>query len=167
MSGGGQTSGHLGASVAVVLLLALIWAMVLVPPALVSRAARREAFVVSFGTPAPVQHRAGGVRSSRVRCRRQIAGGLLLAAVATLLIGLLPTFRVLLVVHLFLVDSLLAYIALLTHVAQRRARAGAQMAGDAPGAEEPRTRARLRPQWRGRVVRRRAPLPGLGPARVG
>ena len=41
---------------------------------------------------------------------------------ATLLVGLLPTFRVLLVVHLFLVDSFLAYIALLAHTANRAAR---------------------------------------------
>jgi hypothetical protein len=41
---------------------------------------------------------------------------------ATLLIGALPTFRAFLVVHLFLVDSFLAYICLLAHAADRAAR---------------------------------------------
>ena len=153
----------------VVLLLALIWAMVLVPPALVSHAARKEAFVVSFGhAPPPVHHRAEGVRSSRVQCRRRIAGGLLVAAVATLLIGLLPTFRVLLVVHLFLVDSFLAYIALLAHMAQRVARAERPaLVADVAPLEGPVPTGTLRAQWRTGVVRGTAVLPYLGPARVG
>lgn len=111
----------------VVLLLALIWALVLVPPALRAHAARKQAFLVSFGAapeapyPAPT-----APRSSRIQRRRRIAGGLLIATVATLVIGLLPTFRVLLVVHLFLVDSLLAYLALLAHMANRAARAAVE-----------------------------------------
>ena len=140
----------------VVLLLALIWAMVLVPPAVVSHAARKEAFVVSFGHPSPPGgDRAGGVRSSRVQFRRRIAGGLLVAAVATLLIGLLPTFRVLLIVHLFLLDSFLAYIALLAHLAQRAQRA--------PHERPVRTPARRRTGG----VPRTAVLQELGPAGAG
>ena len=49
-----RESGPVGAAVGVLLLLALIWAAVLVPPALRSHAARQEAFLVSLGsTPAP------------------------------------------------------------------------------------------------------------------
>ena len=165
---GGQSNGRLGASVGVVVLLALIWAMVLVPPALLSHAARKEAFVVSFGAVAPpVQHRAAGARSSRVQCRRRIAGGLLLAAAAALLVGLLPAFRVLLVVHLFLLDSFLAYIALLAHMAQRAARAGAREAGEAPIDVPARMPARPRRGWRTGEGRGTAVLHELGPAQVG
>ncbi|HJV08217.1 MAG TPA: hypothetical protein VJ653_00990, partial [Acidimicrobiales bacterium] len=100
----------------VVLLLAMIWALVLIPPALRSHAARQEAFLVSLGaTLTPDVPRAPEPQSLRIQRRRRIAGGLLAAAVATLLMGLLPTFRPLLIVHLFLLDSFIAYIALLAH----------------------------------------------------
>jgi MFS family permease len=112
--------------VVVVLLLAVIWAAVFVPPAVQAHAARREAFLVSFGAPPsgevlpPVP---ASPRSARVQRRRRIAGGLLIAMAGTGLAGLLPTFRVLLVVHLFLLNSFIAYVALLAHLADRRARA--------------------------------------------
>jgi len=110
----------------VFLLLGLIWAVVLVPPAVRAHSARKKAFMVSFGQgpghdtepPAPAE-----AHSAPVRRRRRIAGGLLMAMTATLLFGLLPTFRSLLVVHLFLVNSFIAYIALLAHAADRTARA--------------------------------------------
>ena len=102
----------------VVLVLLLIWAAVLLPPAFRLHQARRDAFLCSFQPPPDPRRR----RSTRVQRRRRIAGGLLAAMVATLLAGLLPTFRVLLVVHLFLVDSFIAYIALLAHSANRAAR---------------------------------------------
>ncbi len=152
----------------VILLLALIWAMVLVPPALLSHAARKEAFVVSFGhTPPPVQRRPRGVRSSRVQCRRRIAGGLLLAALATLLAGLLPTFRVLLIVHLFIFDSFLAYIALLAHMAQRgaRAREPVREPGVAPLMAPVQAPPRLRRRWRPASVRGRTLLRSSAPPR--
>lgn len=161
--GGGQRSG-LGAALGVVLLLALIWALVLVPPALRSHAARKEAFLLSFGpVPPPVRHRPVGVRSPRIQRRRRIAGGLLVAMAATLLIGLLPTFRVLLVVHLFLVDSFLAYIALLANMAQKAARA------DVTPLEAPvEAPARTRRRWGTAVVPGRSVLAELGPvARLG
>ena len=104
----------------VVLLLALIWAAVLVPPAVVAHRQRQEAFLVSFGTPVAPRPRA---QSLRVQRRRRIAGGLLVAMAATLVVGLLPTFRVFLVVHLFLVDSFLGYVAVLAHMANRAAQA--------------------------------------------
>ena len=132
----------------VVLLLLLIWAVVLIPPALRSHAARQEAFLVSLGsTPAPDLHRAAHPQSQRIQRRRRIAGGLLIAMVATLLMGLLPTFRALLFVHLFLLDSFIAYIALLALAANRAAR---------PPAPAPAP-ARATRRWR------RAVVPELGP----
>lgn len=119
----------------VVLLLALIWVVVLVPPALRAHAARQEAFLVSLGAPPPDTGRPLPSRAVRVQRRRRIAGGLLGAVIASLLIGLLPTFRVLLVVHLFLLDSFIAYIALLAHGANRAARAAAAAAEPARAPE--------------------------------
>lgn len=104
----------------VVLLLAVIWALILVPPALKAHAARKEAFLVSFGGGPAALYTPPRPRSQSVHRRRRIAGGLLIAMAATLLVGLLPTFRALLVVHLFLVDSFLAYIGLLVYRADRR-----------------------------------------------
>lgn len=111
---------------AVALLLAVIWAAVLVPPAIRSQRARRKAFEISFGrvpsspTVAPVIA-ATRRRSPAVQRRRRIAGGLLTAVVVTGLVGLLPTFRVLLIVHLFVVDSFLFYVASLARRADRQA----------------------------------------------
>ncbi len=126
----------------VFLLLGLIWALVLVPPAVRSHAARKKAFMVSFG-PGPGQEPAPP-RSAAVARRRRIAGGLLIAMVATLAVGLLPTFRVLLIVHLFLVDSFIAYIAVLARAADRAAR---------PSAPE---------RWPSRAARTGAGAPGQG-----
>jgi predicted lipid-binding transport protein (Tim44 family) len=150
--------------VAVALLLAVIWAVVLVPPAWRAHAARKEAFIVSFGQPSepaaapPV--RAPQRRSARVQRRRRIAGGLLVAMVTTLLMGLLPTFRVLLVVHLFLVDSFLAYVALLAHMAGQAARAAARQA--APEVVAPATPVARAPRWRPRRGSGPVVLPDFG-----
>jgi predicted lipid-binding transport protein (Tim44 family) len=103
--------------VVVGLLVVLIWAAVLAPPAVGAHTARREAFLGSFAGEAHPRLPS----SQRIRCRRRIAGGFLVAMAATLLVGLLPTFRVFLAVHLFMVDSFLAYIALLAHMAARAA----------------------------------------------
>jgi predicted lipid-binding transport protein (Tim44 family) len=133
--------------VAVFLLLAAVWAVVLVPPAVRSHAERKAAFLVGFGevaAPAPPPARPAPARSEPVRRRRRIAGGLLAAMAATLVVGLLPTFRVFLVVHLFLVDSFLAYVALLAHAANQAARAvrHADTVPAAPRAEPARRRRR-------------------------
>lgn len=145
----------------VVLLLAVIWAAVLIPPALQAHAARREAFLVSFGRPPDADPLPlVPTRSQRVERRRRIAGGLLIAMVATLLVGLLPTFRVFLVVHLFLVDSFIAYIALLAHLANRASRLRNPRPVPVPPpapAAEPRRRA----------LRRRPLLPELGSVAAG
>jgi hypothetical protein len=108
--------------VVILLLVALCWVAVLVPPAVRARAARNEAFLDSFDEGRAVR-RPSSTRSAPVQRRRRIAGGLLAAMVTTLVVGLLPTFRVFLIVHLFLVDSFLAYIALLARAANRAARA--------------------------------------------
>ena len=107
----------------VALLLALIWAAVLLPPAIRAHARRRAEFVGSFDRPAPVVLGAAGrprtPAVSRAERRRHILAGLLVAMAATLVAGLLPPLRVLLVVHLFLVDSFLAYVAVLVHLRRR------------------------------------------------
>lgn len=139
---------------AVVLLLALIWAVVLVPPALRVQAARQEAFLLSIGGALDREGvlRPSVVRSLRVQRRRRIAGGLLVAMAVTFVAGLLPTFRVLLVVHLFVVDSFIAYIALLAYWANRAA---------APAAEAPAPAAP--PPARRRWSRERLPAPASLP----
>ena len=104
----------------VVLLVVLIWAAVLVPPAVVAHRRRQEAFLMSFGG-APARAPRPRPQSLRVQRRRRIAGGLLVAMAATLVVGLLPTFRVFLVVHLFVVDSFLGYVAVLAYQANRAA----------------------------------------------
>ena len=142
---------------AVVLLLGLIWAAVLVPPALRVHAARQEAFLLSIGS-APDLHeplRPADVRCLRVQRRRHIAGGLLAATAITLVLGLIPTFRVLLAVHLFLLDSFIAYIALLAHWANRAA-----LAEVAAVEAEPAPAAPARRRWGNRE---RLPAQGVLP----
>ena len=147
---------------AVVLLLALIWAAVLVPPALRAHAARQEAFLLSIGSAPDLDDppRPAVVRSLRIQRRRRIAGGLLIATAVTLVVGLLPTFRVLLAVHLFLLDSFIAYIALLAHWANRAARAEAPAVEAAPAVEPEPAR---RPRWGRERVPAPAVLPELAP----
>lgn len=132
----------------VLLLLVLIWAAVLVPPAVRVHARRRAEFVRSFGprlegldlSSGPGVGRATvrprGVRITRAQRRRHILRRLLIAMAVSLVAGLLPPLRVLLVVHLLLVDSFLAYITLLVHM--RRA----EDAASAPAREPVRDRAR-------------------------
>ena len=143
----------------ILLLLALIWAVVLVPPALRSHAARQEAFLLSIGSTPALEEplRPALIHSLQVQCRRRIAGGLLVAMAATLFAGLLPTFRILLVVHLFLVDSFIAYIALLAFWAERAARAKAP---PAPAVVEPEP---VEPARRRRRTRERVPRPAVLP----
>src|SRR3954453_13558843 len=122
------------------------------PPAVRARAARNKGFLDSFAEGRAVR-RPSSTRSAPVQRRRRIAGGLLAAIVTTLVVGLLPTFRVFLIVHLFLVDSFLAYIALLAHAANRAARAPVAVRVD----PTPAVARRRRPQH---VSSRPAALPG-------
>ena len=141
----------------VVLLLALIWAAVLVPPAVRAHNSRKHAFLLSIGTPEPDFAPPPRPYSRRVQARRRIAGGLLVAMGSTLVVGLLPTFRVFLIVHLFLLNSFIAYIALLAHQADRAAKAAEgpqEVVDDVPIALAP-----VRARWR----LRRALVPELGP----
>ena len=146
---------------AVPLLLALIWAAVLVPPALRAESRRRADFLVSFSRDtAPRTPARPGVATvarqplvTRAQRRRQILGGLLVAMAATLLAGLLPPLRVLLVVHLFLVNSFLAYVAVLVHL-RRREDAGPAVVG-------PPVTPRV--AWSLGEVGRRARMPELPP----
>lgn len=139
----------------VALLLALIWAAVLVPPALRSHAARQEAFLVSLGsTPAPDLRPPPSPQAQRIQRRRRIAGGLLVAMLTTLVMGLLPTLRVLLVVHLFLLDSFIAYIALLAYGANRAARPPVEEVEPAPLVAHGKVRRR----WRRPVVAELGPV---------
>ena len=146
---------------AVVLLLALIWAVLLVPPALRAHAARQDAFLLSIGsTPDLGPPPRSSVRSLPVQRRRRIAGGLLISMAVTLALGLLPPFRILLVAHLFLADSFIAYIALLAHRANRTARAPEPVAETVPAAEPP---AAAEPARRRRWSRDAVPAPSVVP----
>ena len=141
-------------AVLVVLLLVFIWAAVLVPPAAGARASREADFLGSLRPGATrsrapsAAHRPDAADQPRFRPaltanarRRQVLGGLVVAMGATLVLGLLPTFRLLLVVHLLLVNSCLAYVGLLVHMRdQQAARAGVEPGR--PGVTEP---ARPRP----------------------
>ncbi len=128
----------------VVLLLAAIWAVVLVPPALMAHRERQEAFLISIGQAPEPEERVPRRYSSSVQRRRRIAGGLLVAMAVTLVVGLLPTFRVFLVVHLFLLDSFLGYVAVLAHQANRRGAVRDPRPEEAPATRVP-TRAVPRP----------------------
>jgi hypothetical protein len=107
-------------------LFGFIWAAVLVPPVADARASRRAEFQSSIRpTDAgdgyePLPGRRPPL--TPMARRRHILGGLLVAMATTLLLGLLPTFRLLLVVHLLLVDSFLAYVCLLVHLRDRETR---------------------------------------------
>jgi hypothetical protein len=136
--------------VLVVVLLVFIWAAVLLPPAAGARASREAEFLGSIrpdGHPhengvhrdafaAVDQPRFRPALSANAR-RRQVLGGLVVAVGATLLLGLLPPFHLLLVVHLLLVNSCLAYVGLLVHMRDERA-SMARVASTAAGwREEP------------------------------
>jgi uncharacterized membrane protein len=116
----------------VLVVLGLIWAAVLIPPAMRARAERRAEFIESFrqqmgalgakaGRVAQMDAaRGGGHRRpvSPMKRRRDILGGLLGAMIASLLLGAIPSLRMVWVLHLFLLNAFIAYVALLAH--QRR-----------------------------------------------
>ena len=111
----------------VLVVLALIWAAVLIPPVLRARAERRAEFIESFrdqmgalGNKAErcMESEAESRRRRRaspVKRRRDIVGGLLGAMIGSLLLGAVPSLRIVWVLHLFLLNSLIAYLALLAH----------------------------------------------------
>jgi hypothetical protein len=161
--------------VVVVVLLVITLAAVLVPPAVRAHAARRHAFVVSFSAADPDSSETpvrGVGRSGPVERRRQILGGLLSAMVGTGVVGLLPTFRTLLIVHLFLVDAFLAYVALLAHLGDRRAKqatvvpaaapAAAPAADDVASVDRSRSRARVQVRLRPALTSDLPPVAAAG-----
>jgi hypothetical protein len=117
----------------VFVVLGLIWAAVLVPPVLRARAERRAEFIDSFreqmgalGKKAraarPVEPIRAGVHIRRpvnpMKRRRDILGGLLGALIGSLVLGAVPSLRMVWVLHLFLLNLFIGYLALLAH--QRR-----------------------------------------------
>jgi hypothetical protein len=117
----------------VFVVLGLVWAAVLVPPVLRARAERRAEFIDSFQAQmgalgsgnAALADRRREARAPRprrkvspVKRRRDILGGLLGAMMGSLLLGAVPSLRMVWVLHLFLLNVFLGYVALLAH--QRR-----------------------------------------------
>jgi hypothetical protein len=115
----------MGDTVLIVLLFAFIWAAVLLGPAAGARASREAEFL---GSIRPDDGDLDVVDQCRFRPaltanarRRQVLGGLVVAIGATLALGTLPPLRLLLFVHLLLVNSCLAYIGLLVRARDSRA----------------------------------------------
>ena len=125
----------------VFVVLGLIWAAVLLPPVVRARAARREKFIDSFreqmGALDNQKARATEIdrkarkavrvkrRISPAQRRRDILGGMLGALMGSLVLGLFPSLRMVWVLHLFLLNMFLGYVALLAHrrnLALRRVR---------------------------------------------
>jgi hypothetical protein len=117
----------------VFVVLGLIWAAVLVPPVLRARAERRAEFIDSFqaqmgalgGRNASLADDRSEARAPRprrkvspIKRRRDILGGLLGAMIGSLVLGAIPSLRMVWVLHLFLLNVFLGYVALLAH--QRR-----------------------------------------------
>ena len=130
----------------VFVVLGLIWAAVLLPPVFRARAERREKFIDSFREQmgaldnrkvreTEIDRKAGRVRrgvqtaparrrASPAQRRRDILGGMLGALIGSLVLGVFPALRMVWVLHLFLLNLFLGYVALLAHqrdVAHRRA----------------------------------------------
>src|SRR5919199_1553102 len=119
----------------VLVVLGVIWAAVIVPPVLRARAQRRAEFIESFReqmgalgdkaascmeTESDARRRR---RANPVKRRRDITGGLLGAMIGSLVLGAMPSLRVVWVLHLFLLNTFIGYLALLAHqrsVALRR-----------------------------------------------
>jgi predicted lipid-binding transport protein (Tim44 family) len=109
----------------VFVVLGLIWAAVLLPPVLRARAGRRTEFIDSFREQMgaldqrrtvavePRKARRPKARVSPVQRRRDILGGLLGAMIGSLLLGAVPSLRVVWILHLFLLNLFLGYLALL------------------------------------------------------
>jgi hypothetical protein len=65
--------------------------------------------------PLPAASPSSAARSRTMRRRRDVLSALVVAVLATLVLGLLPAFRVMLVAHLVADILLVAYVALLIH----------------------------------------------------
>lgn len=150
----------------VMVVLALIWAAVLIPPIVRTRAERRAEFIDSFRqqmgaldsgkaaarvAPRAAASRAGESRPKRrvspQQRRRDILGGLLGAMIGSLVLGAIPSLRLVWVLHLFLLNLFIGYCSLLAH--QRRHVRAALMAREAarpaPANRIERAKRRLEP----------------------
>ena len=119
----------------VFVVLGLIWAAVLLPPVVRARAERREKFIDSFreqmgaldnrrARATEVDRKVGRRvdrevkprrKTSAAQRRRDILGGMLGALMGSLVLGLFPSLRMVWVLHLFLLNLFLGYVALLAH----------------------------------------------------
>ncbi len=164
----------------VIIVLGLIWAAVLVPPVLRSRAERRAEFIDSFReqmgaldtrrTAAGARAQAGGraaegARGARRRAtpqqrRRDILGGLLGAMAGSLVLGAIPSLRMVWVLHLFLLNAFIGYCSLLAYQRHHR---GALTRVRAARAEAPTAEAAPRPRTEA-APRRRRFTPAFDPA---
>lgn len=143
----------------VIVVLALIWAAVLIPPIVRNRADRRAEFIDSFrqqmgaldsgraAARAAAAERRPKRRVSPQQRRRDILGGLLGAMIGSLLLGAIPSLRAVWVLHLFLLNLFIGYLSLLAH--QRRHVRAALMAREAarpaPASRLERAKRRLEP----------------------
>lgn len=146
----------------VMVVLALIWAAVLIPPIVRNRAERRAEFIDSFRQqmgaldsgkaaarvePRPQAGPRPKRRVSPQQRRRDILGGLLGAMIGSLVLGAIPSLRLVWVLHLFLLNLFIGYCSLLAH--QRRHVRAALMvreaARPAPATRVERAKRRLEP----------------------
>ena len=148
----------------VIVVLALIWAAVLIPPVVRNRAERRAEFIDSFRQqmgafdsgkaaarvePKPQPGPRAKRRVSPQQRRRDILGGLLGAMIGSLVLGAIPSLRMVWVLHLFLLNLFIGYCSLLAH--QRRHVRAALMAREAarpapaPATRSERAKRRLEP----------------------
>ena len=142
----------------VFVVLGLIWAAVLIPPLLRARAERRAEFIDSFqeqmgalGKRRREAEAAAEAKQRRTRAapprrvsaakrRRDILGGLVGAMLGALLLGAIPSLRLVWALFLFLLNTFLGYVALLVHqrnLAQRRRGAARVAASPAPHRRRP------------------------------
>jgi hypothetical protein len=138
-------------TIVVLLILAVIWAAVLIPPLLGARAEGRPADSIGdfrrqlsvlrraapIGTPAPqplaaygtvpfvagphTQSRQDAARRRTVKRRRDVFYALVTSMAGTLVLGMVPGLRVLLGLHLVLDALFVAYVALLVRMRNQAA----------------------------------------------
>lgn len=136
----------------VFVVLGLIWAAVLVPPVLRARSGRRAEFIDSFRAQmgaldsrrvkaAALTEQRSRPKTSPAQRRRDVLGGLLGALIGSLVLGAFPSLRMVWVLHLFLLNVFLGYVALLAHqrqVTDRRQGRVAHASHEARRARPPR-----------------------------
>ena len=147
----------------VLVVLGLVWAAVIIPPIMRARAERRAEFIDSFrdqmgalgdkaragqAMVAPRQNVPGLRRPvSPMKRRRDILGALLGAMIGSLVLGAIPHLRMVWVLHLFLLNLFIGYLALLAHQRSLADRRMGRVAAPASRVARPaRTRGRRMPK---------------------